>query len=371
MPKIFVCGDITNSFLDGCFIGEALSSEIRKADYAVCNFEGPELKVGQNVTCPHQKNGTAAYLKQVGFDLMLLANNHITELGADGVRYSIETITKAGADCIGAGLSYDDTYRPVVRKIRGMSFGFINICEAQVGQYITSDQQYGYAWMGYGDLFDDVRKLSKETDCVIVFVHSGLEHYPIPLPEIRDLYRKLVDCGASVVVGGHPHCPQGWERYGKTAIIYSLGNFFFPLKHRWPQEDHSYSVMLEFEKDGFVDLKPIFHSNNGLQVEIDNDKIDIEALNEMLDKDYSKRVDNMINLAYNKLCKRLILDATCGQNEEDNLKSVLQKTYYHTIRRKQNVLSTQVQRESSLLLLFENETYRWVITRYLNKKLRR
>ena len=68
MAKIFVCGDICNHTPGVGFIDDSISKKISSADYAVCNFEGPELKEGQTATCPHQEPGTAEYLKANGFD---------------------------------------------------------------------------------------------------------------------------------------------------------------------------------------------------------------------------------------------------------------------------------------------------------------
>ena len=81
--NIFVCGDIVNLIGNDAFIGQNLAEEINHADFAIGNLEGAEFKVEQGVPkCPAQTAGTISYLSEVGFDMMLLANNHITDLGA-------------------------------------------------------------------------------------------------------------------------------------------------------------------------------------------------------------------------------------------------------------------------------------------------
>ena len=365
MVRLFVCGDVVNFNKELNFVGTDLSNIIKSTDYAICNFEGPELKEGQTVNCPHQEKGTASYLSSVGFDLMLLANNHITELGADGVKHSRAMIKASGAECIGAGLSWKDAYLPVIKEINGLRFGFVNVCEAQVGQYTSPNQPFGYAWMGYDGLFDDVKKLSKETDYVIVFVHAGLEHYDIPIPEIRNLYRGICDAGASAVIGGHPHCAQGWEKYKNSLIVYSLGNFYFPLRDMWPQEAHSYSVILGFDVKRKT-VEPVYHYNNGNCVKIDNTgTIDVTNLNEKLGDNYDVLSEIAIQKAYNDICKRLLIEATCGQDTNDSLKAVVYKLICYNIKRKKFVKATEQRRQQLLLRLFENETYRWTIIRYL------
>lgn len=372
MAKIFVCGDICNHTPGVGFIDDSISKKISSADYAVCNFEGPELKEGQTATCPHQEPGTAEYLKANGFDLMLLANNHITELEGEGVKYSIDTIHSAGADCIGASLSWDEAYTPLIKEIKGKRYGFINVCEAQVGQYLTKDQPYGYAWMGYEGLMDDIENLSNQTDYVIVFVHAGLEHYPIPLPEIRSFYKKLCDAGASAVVGGHPHAAQGYEYYNGKPIVYSLGNFFFPYTDgRNLSEYTSYSVELNFDDDGTVIVTPVHHRlENGVVKLVDNpsEQIDVNALCQMLKDGYDAQAEKMCVTAYRKLCSHLLAEATCGEYEGISTKRRLKQKIRQVFQHGSYVVATQKRRDALMLRLFENETYHWTIVRALKNK---
>lgn len=369
MAKIFVCGDIVNERPKIDFIGKRLSDVIKSADYAVCNLEGPEIKQGRNCSFPHQEEGTIDYLVNVGFNLFLLSNNHITEDGKDGLRNSIDKIKINSADNVGAGLSLEEAYKPLTKTICDKKYAFVNVCEAQVGQYLEHNQNYGYAWMGYDNLYEDVKNLSVTHDFVIVFVHAGLEHYDIPLPEIRTMYKKLCDVGASVVIGGHPHCAQGFEYYKDKLIIYSLGNFWFPLRKRWPNEAHSYSVFLDFRDNGVVSIEPIFHFNDGNEVETESDHIGLEELNKKLDKKkYFQYIEDVISKAYNNLCQNLIQEATCGQRVSERWKTIIRHTLNYTVFRKRCVINTEVRRNKLLLRLFENETYRWVIIRYLKSK---
>lgn len=372
MAKIFVCGDIVNHMSVGAFVGDKLSQIIQQADYSICNFEGPELMNGQTAQCPHQGHGTAAYLKSIGFDLMLLANNHITEFGADGVRYTIDTIKRCGLDYVGAGLSWDETYKPVIKEINGEKYGFINVCEAQVGQFLSQNQTYGYAWMGYRELFDDVYKLSQSVAHVIVFVHAGLEHYSIPLPEIREFYYHLCDAGASAVVGGHTHTAQGWEFYEGKPIVYSLGNFYFPYETcRRPEENTSYSIIIDFADSGAVKISPINHCLVHGKVELLEDsskQIDLEFLCKLLTDNYQENAIKMCLAAYDSLCSHRLAEATYGEYEGVIFKRWLLARIHQIFMRRRYVQGTQKRRDALLLRLFENETYRWTIIRALKNK---
>jgi len=368
MASLFICGDIVNYNSGLNFVGDNLKQKIFNADYAVCNLEGPEIEKGQELAAPHQEPGTIKYLQSIGFNLMLLANNHITELGAQGLKHSIHLIKQAGIDYVGAGLSWEETYRPVVREIKGIRFGFINICEAQVGQYLSPSQTYGYAWLGYEKLMQNINSLAGTTDYVITFVHAGLEHYDIPLPEIRNFYKKLCDNGVAIVIGGHPHCAQGYEYYNEKLIVYSLGNFYFPFRNEWPNECHSYSIHIEIAKNKAIKVKPLFHYNNGQEVELEEEGIvNIETLNKKIGENYETECKFMIINAYEYLCKNLLIDATCGQNESDSLKQIIERVVCYTIFRKKYVRNNLYKRNKLLLRLFENETYRYCIIRYLKE----
>lgn len=73
-----------------------------------------------------------------------------------------------------------------------------------------------------------LRPFLQETPFSVVMVHGGTEWSFSPSKEQRSLYRRLIDEGADLVVGSHPHVIQGMEAYKGSLIAYSLGNFLFP-----------------------------------------------------------------------------------------------------------------------------------------------
>lgn len=374
MVKLFICGDIVHHLHEGAFIGKQLTTVISSVDYVIGNLEGSELKANQEIpSAPHQSSGTIQYLSEVGFDLMLLANNHVTDLGPEQMQYTIDAIDKYGMKHIGAGFTWEDTYKPLVTLICGKKFGFINVCEAQVGQFLNSNQEYGYAWMGYEHLFDDVSNLSKQVDYLVAFVHAGLEHYSLPLPEIRSMYQKISNAGASCVIGGHPHTVQGYEFFHESFIAYSLGNFYFPHDIGIREnENKSFSLVLDFLEDGRILPCVIHHTlKDGiveLEENIDN-QVDVAKLSDLLGDGYEYRANEMCVMAYNNLCHRLLAESLCGENNDMSWIEILKESLRRTIFRKNYVTSTKQYREQLLLRLFENETYRYTIIRALKQRL--
>lgn len=373
MIRLFVCGDIVNMTGGVGFISDELSAIIKEADYSIANLEGPEISHGQCSSKPHQSEGTIKYLHDKGFNMMLLANNHITELGAEGIRYTKGLIETTGLDSVGAGLSWEETYRPVLKQICGYKFAFINVCEAQVGHYIYYQQEFGYAWMGHDGLMEDIRLLKKTNDFVIVFVHTGLEHYPIPLPEVRSFFQSICDTGADAVIGGHPHAPQGYEFYGDKFIVYSLGNFFFTRTDgTWEEEKKSYSLILEFNEDRTIKNQPVFHQQIGNCVELaknKSDQVEIDRLCRLLSDGYESTVNRMCKTAYLNLCSKLLASATVGEYDGITTTDILKNVLRTTVLRRKYVISTKEERNRLLLRLFENETYRNTIIRALKTKL--
>jgi poly-gamma-glutamate synthesis protein (capsule biosynthesis protein) len=97
-----------------------------------------------------------------------------------------------------------------------------------------------------------IKKARDKSDVVIVLVHAGNEHNPVPSPRIVKTYRAYIDAGASVVVGTHPHVPQGYEFHDDAPIFYSLGNFVFDGNQevsRRPFWSKSYFVRLHFQEN--------------------------------------------------------------------------------------------------------------------------
>lgn len=239
------------------------------------------------------------------------------------------------------------------------------MCEAQVGQMTKRNQNFGYAWISHDQLINDVKRLSEKVDKVVVFVHAGLEHYILPLPEIRALYKRICDAGVDAVIGGHPHIVQGFEYYNDSFIAYSLGNFYFPhASGVYEEENKAFSLILEFTKYGKINPEVIHHSlNNGI-VDIENNKanqFNIYELCAQLEKEYDSKVDEMCLTAYNRICRKLLIQSLCGEDENFGFIERVKDIFRRTLFRKKYIISTKIIRDKQLLRLFENESYRFTI----------
>jgi hypothetical protein len=311
---VFICGDIVNQTReDGLICSEEFSKVISSADYSVCNFEAPIEGFGKPEPKPgvhlNQKAATISGLKHQGFDLLLLANNHMLDYGKLALE---ETIKKAGEnnlDTLGAGLNAQEAYRPLIKKINGLTIGMLNACEAQYGELgIEKDEnKTGYAWINHPALETNIIKLKHECDFVLVFAHAGLEFCPIPQKQWRAKYKHFCDLGADAVIGAHPHVPQGYEKYGKSIIFYSLGNFYFTTSD---EENNSFAVKLKLTKGKSPHFDIIQHYTTGGKACLSPEEkwINVDELNALLEQENYWNEHDIITLrAFQKIKKSLAI----------------------------------------------------------------
>ena len=315
MAKIFLAGDVVNIKNEtGLVCSKKLSEIIKKADFSICNFEAPIAghgepipKCGPNL---YQRPETLPGLKKQGFDLILLANNHIMDYGRAGLEATINYANEVGLATIGAGDGSFSAYKPLIKEIDGIKIGIVNAGEAQFGviDYFERNAKSGYAWINHSLVDKNVIRLKKECDFVMVLSHAGLENYPIPQKEWRERYKHLCELGADIVVGTHPHVAQGYEKYKNSIIFYSLGNFYFDYGPSSNASNSSYSLLLDFQKGKPISFKPIYHSteNGNVNIASKGTEVDLVKLCDMLGDDYVNLHDKMIMKAYENVRWNLV-----------------------------------------------------------------
>jgi poly-gamma-glutamate synthesis protein (capsule biosynthesis protein) len=296
MIEILACGDIVIGSNGNHIISDELKKIIISSDISLCNFEAPIKSNGHPIpkAGPHVDQSKSAIntIKNCGFDILSLANNHIYDYGETGLKDTLSEITKHGLDYIGAGLSFDEAYELMIKKIDDIKIGFLSFCEAEFGALLEDEGHGGYAWINHPSVNNIVRKSKQKVDVLILIAHAGEEEVPLPLPEWRTRYRELCDLGVDVIIGHHPHVPQGWEKYNNSLIFYSLGNFYFDWGGFKKRADTSYSVLLKLD-NGKIDYEIITHKKINNCLEIIND----ESFNAYLDKLNTLLKDNYSDIS--------------------------------------------------------------------------
>ncbi|ANE48314.1 hypothetical protein SY83_20770 [Paenibacillus swuensis] len=210
------------------FVKDVLS----KADITVGNLETPVTKHNE----PQKKSyvfksspDALPALKDAGFDVLSLANNHILDQGRQGLLDTMEAADEAGFERIGAGKNVDEAYKPVMMTKQGVKVAFVGLSRVVP----EGSWKAGPSTPGVAETYDttrplkEIRKADQTADLVVVVVHWGKERQEQPADHQQELAHAYIDAGADLVIGAHPHVLQGFEQYKGKWIAYSLGNFIF------------------------------------------------------------------------------------------------------------------------------------------------
>lgn len=234
--KLFVAGDL---YLGGR-VGRCLDEGperlfggslqwIRTADVALVNLEAPLCIGGSPIRktgpCMRAEPAGARFLKEAGIGLVTLANNHIYDYGAEGLRETFTHLDAVGLPYVGAGENLASARKSFVYRANGVSVGILNFAENEWST--TPGERPGANPMDPVSNYYDIRALKETVDYVIVISHGGHETYGLPSPEMKKRFHFFVDAGADAVLNHHQHVVSGVERYKGAPICYGLGNFLF------------------------------------------------------------------------------------------------------------------------------------------------
>ncbi|TYP71146.1 CapA family protein [Paenibacillus methanolicus] len=209
-------------------------------------LQGPDLTAG-NLENPITKRGTPAQdkqfvfkgtpdslpaLKEAGFDVVSLANNHTLDQGVEGLLDTIGFLDETGLPNMGGGSDDQEAYEPVILEANGIKVAYIGLSRVlPVGSWKAAPDRAGVA-EAYGDAkqgIEAIKAAKSKADLVVVMVHWGIEKADKPQEYQKQLGRNFIDAGADLIIGSHPHVLQGFETYKGKWIAYSLGNYIFNM----------------------------------------------------------------------------------------------------------------------------------------------
>lgn len=183
----------------------------------------------------------AIALARAGFDVVSVANNHAFDFFAPGFADTLDALSHAGVTAIGGGLNPAAAAAPYIHEVNGVRIGVLAFASG------VNRAAHGNAYVArrWGDApLRAVRALRSQVDVVIVSVHWGLEGMNIPGPKQTQCAHALIDAGADVIIGHHPHVLQSVEIYRERPIFYSLGNFLFGKQPRVRRQSAILSLRL-------------------------------------------------------------------------------------------------------------------------------
>ncbi len=206
---------------------DKVKGQLKDYDLLIANLEGPVSDKGEDVGGIYSfrfETQVIPILKEVGFDIFSVANNHTFNWGREAFVDTLFRLTDENITYIGGGLNIKEAYQGKVINIKDLKIIFLAFSE--FGPKATLDQP-GLAMISETQIKESVSQARINNDLVIVSYHFGEEYQSTPNNFQRKYAELAIDSGADLVVGHHPHVIQALEQYKNTYIMYSLGNFIF------------------------------------------------------------------------------------------------------------------------------------------------
>jgi poly-gamma-glutamate synthesis protein (capsule biosynthesis protein) len=216
-------------------IADALSN----ADLRYCNLECPVSDRGHNLHHLYSFRADPRVIEGLtaaGFNVASQANNHTYDWGPEALVDSMERLRAAGIQPVGSGRNILAAHYPLLVNIDGLRIAFLAYVNIDPKEAAAGVDRPGVAWLDPAQALADIRFARPLVDLVIVCPHWGVEYALRPTREQVDMAHQMIDAGADMIVGSHPHVVQPLEKYHDHWIAYSLGNFIFdqqnPNTHR-------------------------------------------------------------------------------------------------------------------------------------------
>lgn len=205
-------------------------------------------------------------LKDAGFDVLSLANNHILDYDTPALMETIEVLEGAGIGHVGAGEDLGESRRPIIVVKNGIRVGFLAYNEfynyywsySYKRTFEATEEIAGTAPLKEEIIEEDVKKLRSLCDILVVSLHWGVEESNRVTDSQRELAHQIIDWGADIILGHHPHVLQGVELYNGKLIAYSLGNFIFDQNDENNKQSMILHIFLEENEIKEVHAYPVY-----------------------------------------------------------------------------------------------------------------
>lgn len=156
-----------------------------------------------------------------GIDVVSLANNHTMDGGKQGLLETMKTLKSLGIVYVGAGQNSKEARSCRILEIKGRKIGFLAYTDIGGGGSVAVLKNT------LSQVLEEVKTAKRKTDLLIVSFHWGIEGSAKPSVRQKRIAYRVIDAGADIIIGHHPHVIQPVEIYKGKTIAYSLGNFVF------------------------------------------------------------------------------------------------------------------------------------------------
>jgi len=199
------------------------------------------------------KREFASILSSIGFNVLSFANNHALQHGLAAFNDTVNALSKNRIECIGLNNGEEsNVFNFDKGDVRLSIVGF----SLRPEKFLKENQPYA---RGYeSKICSQVSRLKASGRLVVVSLHWGEEYINYPSIEQIMIGRKIIDSGACLILGHHPHVLQGVELYKGALIVYSLGNFIFDKWQKNPRETMLLSCRIDKKGLQSHSILPIF-----------------------------------------------------------------------------------------------------------------
>ena len=217
-----------------CFSSD-LIMEMQKADIMMINNEytystGGTAIPGKAYTFRAQPSRVEV-LKQLGVDIVSVANNHVYDYGAEALVDTLETLENAEIPYVGAGRNLKEAKKIVYFIANGKKIAIVSATQIERSynytKEATKDTPGVLKTLNPDKFVEVIKEARKNSDYVIVYPHWGTEGTNVYGSDQEALAKTFAEAGADVIIGGHTHCLQGFSYVDGVPVLYSLGNFWF------------------------------------------------------------------------------------------------------------------------------------------------
>lgn len=212
-----------------------IEKHLLSGDIVFGNLENP-ITPGREIIMPEMTlradPGSEIALRDAGFTILSLANNHLPDFGPQGLLDTLQYLNNAGIGHTGAGKTEAEAFAAKFIEVKGLKLAFLAFTDPALvpESYLADAEHPGVAFFEQEKVRAAVQDAREKADFVVVSMHAGTEYEPAPDLAQTRFARLVVDAGADLVLGHHPHVVQKIEKYKGKYIMYSLGNFVFDQK---------------------------------------------------------------------------------------------------------------------------------------------
>ena len=220
--------DLANC-IDSAYIKRMNDADVMWINNEFCySNQGSPIPGKAYTFCAAPEN--VSILKELGVDIVGLANNHVYDFGPEAFADTLATLRGAEIAYVGAGADIKEASAPVYVDVDGYKIAYVAATRAEKNiKTPEATETSGGVFRCYDntDYIEKIKEAKANADYVIALPHWGTEHSTILATAQTDGAKEYIDAGADAVIGAHTHCLQGMDFYNGKPIIYSLGNFWF------------------------------------------------------------------------------------------------------------------------------------------------